>query len=161
MPPMQRLLILLKVLVVFGLIGPPVGALTLFATIGLYGAAQTGDPAAVLWVALFGLIYAVPLSYLIGIIPAVCAGLVLGVAAAFHRPPSYLAAMAAGAVVGLGLVHSGGSPIVPSSAETPSEYAPAAFLIVTCVVATVVCWAVARLALGSAARETQPAKLGS
>ena len=70
MPLGRRLTILLKVLGVFLLMGPPVGGLTFFAGIGVYGASQTGDIADIGWITLFGLIYGLPLGYLVGLAPA-------------------------------------------------------------------------------------------
>ncbi|WP_072386848.1 hypothetical protein [Hyphomicrobium sp. CS1BSMeth3] len=144
MPLGQRLTILLKVLGVFLLMGPPVGALTFFAGMGVYGVSQTGDIASVWWLSLFGLIYGVPLSYLMGIAPAAAAGFILGAAAALHRTPGFLFSIATGFLVGLWLVYAGGSSIAPPSAETASDNVPAILLIATCLVPTVLCWALAR-----------------
>lgn len=135
---------LLKILTVFVLLGPPIGAIAFFAGMGIYGASQTGDLASLLWVFLFGLIYGVPLSYFIGMIPAAIAGLILGALAVFHRTPGTLLSVATGIIVGLGVVYSGGRPAIPDSLESASDYVPAFLLIVTCLVATVFCWAVAR-----------------
>ncbi len=144
MPWGRHLISLLKVLGVFVLLGPPIGALTFFAGIGVYGASQTGNIADVMWIFLFGLIYAVPLSYLMGAIPAAITGLILGALAIFHRIPGTPISAATGVLVGLGLVHSGGRPTLPHNIESASEYVPAFLLIATCLVATVICWAVAR-----------------
>jgi len=67
----RRLTILLKILGL--LLGPPVGALTFFVGMSIYGVSQTGDIAGMWWLSLFGLIYGVPLSYLMGIAPAATA----------------------------------------------------------------------------------------
>jgi hypothetical protein len=143
MPPVRRLIVLLKVLGVFALMGPPVGALTFFVAIGLYGAVQTGDAATLLWVTLFGFIYAVPLSYLIGIVPALSAGLILGVVAIVHRPPGILGSIMVGTAVGIGVGSEDLSLLAPGNVPA-SDYALAAIPIMTCLVATVSCWAVAR-----------------
>lgn len=145
----RRLTVLLKVLAVFLLIGPPVGALTLFVGIGVYGASQTGDVASIWWLSLFGLIYAVPLSYLVGYAPAAAAGLILGATAALHHVPGLLFAAATGLVVGLWLVHAGGMSVMPPGAETGADYVPVVLLVSMCVVATVLCWAVARCIIGN------------
>lgn len=148
MPLGRRLTILLKVLGVFLLVGPPIGALTFFVGMGVYGASQTGDVAGLLWVALFGLIYAVPLSYLIGVMPAATAGLILGTTAVLYRPPGFLFSLVTGAVVGLGLVYSEGRSVALPSVETVSNDVLAVLLITACLVATVLCWAVARCFIG-------------
>jgi hypothetical protein len=144
MPLGQRLTILLKVLGVFLLMGPPVGALTFFAGMGVYGSTQTGDIAGIWWLSLFGLIYGVPLSYLMGIAPAAAAGFILGATAALHRVPGHLFSTATGFFVGLWLAYAGGTPTALLNAETASDYVPIVLLIATCLVATVLCWAVAR-----------------
>lgn len=148
MPLGRRLTILLKVLGVFLLIGPPVGALTFFVGMGVYGVSQTGDFAGMWWLSLFGLIYGVPLSYLIGIAPAAAAGFILGATAALHHVPGLLFSTATGFFVGLWMVYAGGRPIAPPSTETASDYVPVVLLIATCLVATVLCWAIARLVIG-------------
>lgn len=156
MPLGRRLAILLKVLGVFLLIGPPVGALTLFVGMGVHGASQTGDIAGLWWLSLFGLIYAVPLSYLMGIIPAAAAGFILGAAAALHHVPGLAFSIATGILVGVGLVYYGGRPVAIPSAETASDYVPVVLLITTCLVATVVCWAIARRTIGKSSASSRP-----
>lgn len=148
MPLSRRLTILLKILGVFVLLGPPVGALTFFVGMGVYGASQTGDIAGMWWLSLFGLIYGVPLSYLMGVVPAAAAGLILGATAVLYRPPGFLFSMVTGVAVGLGLVYSGGRAVTLQSDETATDYVPVVLLITTCLVATVVCWAVARCVFG-------------
>jgi len=147
----RRLVNLLKVLAVFVLLGPPIGTLTFFAGMGVYGAGQTGSLSDLMWIILFGLIYAVPLSYLIGIIPAGIAGIILGTVAVLYRTPGTLLSMATGLMVGFGLVYSGGGPTLPDTVESASDYAPTLLLVSTCLVATVVCWAVARRSIGRVA----------
>lgn len=144
MPPGRRLTILLKVVGVFLLVGPPAGALTFFVGMGVYGVSQTGDIAGMWWVSLFGLIYGLPLSYPLGIAPAAAAGLVLGATAALHHVPGFLFAAVTGFLVGLWLVYAGGGPVAPPDAGTASDYVSTALLVTTCLVPTVVCWAVAR-----------------
>ncbi len=144
MPLRRRLTDLLKVLGVFAVLGPPLGAMTFFAGLSLYGASESGDYAGMTWVFLFGLIYAVPLSYLMGIMPAAAAGLILGAIAVFYRVPGTLLAIAVGLLVGFGMVFSGGRPTLPYAAESASDYASALLLISTCVVPTVLCWPLAR-----------------
>ncbi|MGE0630668.1 MAG: hypothetical protein AB7O43_23020 [Hyphomicrobiaceae bacterium] len=152
----RRLTILLKVLGVFLALGPPVGALTFFAGMGVYGVSQTGDIAGMWWLSLFGLIYGVPLSYPLGVAPAAAAGFVLGAVAALHRVPGLLFSIATGFLVGLWLVYAGGRSIALPGAETASDYVPVVLLITTCLVATVLCWTVARCIIGRPPASSPP-----
>lgn len=148
MPLGRRLTILLKVLGVFLLMGPPVGALTFFAGMGVYGASQTGDIADIGWITLFGLIYGLPLGYLVGLAPAAAAGFVLGATAALHHVPGHLFSAATGFLVGLWLVRAGGSSLPLPGTGNASDSVPAVLLIATCLAATVLCWPVARRTIG-------------
>jgi hypothetical protein len=140
----QRIATIAKVLAIFVALGPPIGALVLFMGMGLYVWMQSGDVAGLVWVPLLGIIYAVPLSYLIGAIPAGIAGLIVGVAAAFSYRPGMLFATATGLAVGLGLVYAGGRPIFSTTLHNPSENVSAVLIVGTCLAATLACWAVAR-----------------
>lgn len=132
--------VVLKYLAVFLLAGPPVGALAFFIGMAVYALVQSGDVSGLMWIPLFGIIYAVPLSYLIGVVPAGVAGLVIGAKAAFHRPPGFMFAAATGFVVGVGLVYAGGRPMTVPAEDNVASL----FLVGTCLVATIVCWAAAR-----------------
>lgn len=144
----QRLIVVLKVVAVFILLGPPIGAATMFAGIGVYGAMQTGDVADVLWLTLFGMIYGAPLSYFIGFAPAAIAGAILGVIAVLHRVPGFLMAVAVGTIVGVGLLYSSGSSLAPPANDDVTKTGSDLLLVASCVVPTAICWMVARCIFG-------------
>lgn len=62
------------ILLIFLVAGPPIGAITFFLLITLLGMGAKTDIGALVWMTLFAAIYAVPLSYLLGAIPALLAG---------------------------------------------------------------------------------------
>lgn len=141
--PGQRIAIITKVLAIFLIVGPPAGAVAFFVGMGLYAVVQSGDAAGLAWVPLFGIIYGVPLSYLIGAIPAAIAGLILGVSAALSYRPGLLFATATGLAVGVGLVAAGGRPILATTMQNPADSVSSLPLLGTCVAATLVCWMLA------------------
>ena len=154
----QRLAVLLKVLAVFLVMGPPVGALAFFVGVGINGVIETGSIADAALYTMFGLIYGVPLSYLIGTTPALISGSILGATAALHHVPGLPFASAVGFVVGLGMaLYAIGGSIEPPSAETVSGYVFSLFLFAACLVSTVACWAVARLIVGKPKHDRRPA----
>jgi len=152
----QRLAVLLKVLTVFLIMGPPVGALTFIVGMSVYGASQTGNIADILSFSLFGLIYVLPLIYLVGIAPAAVIGLILGATAALHHVPGLLFSIATGFLIGLWSVYAGGSSIPLPSAETISDYVSVVLLMTAYLVPTVLCWIVARFFLRLSAKHLQP-----
>ena len=115
---------------------------------GVYGVSLTGDVAGLWWISLFGLIYAVPLSYPMGIAPAAASGLILGATAALHHVPGFLFAAATGFLVGLWLVYAGGGSVALPGDAAMSDYAPTLLIVTTCLVATLVCWGIARCIVG-------------
>jgi len=140
----QRVAIIAKVLAIFLILGPPAGAIAFFVGLGLHVFLQSGDVAGLMWLPLFGIIYAVPLSYLIGAFPALVAGLVLSVAAASGYRPGILFSAVTGTAVGLGLAYYGGRPISVTATEGNSDNATALILVGTCLAATLICWVLAR-----------------
>ena len=145
----QRIATIAKVLAIFVGLGPPIGALALFVGIGLYVSMQSGDFAGLMWIPMLGIIYAVPLSYLIGAIPAAIAGLIVGVAATFNYRPGFLFSTATGLAIGLGLVYAGGRPILRTTLENASDNVSAVLLVGTCLAATLTCSALARAVIKS------------
>jgi hypothetical protein len=145
----QRIAMIAKVLAIFVVIGPPAGAFAFFVGLSFYVFMQSGDVAGLLWIPLFGIIYAVPLSYLIGAIPAALAGLMVGVAAVFQFRPGLLFSAATGLAIGLGLVYAGGRPILVTTPENASDTISAVLLVGTCLAATLICCALARAVIKS------------
>jgi hypothetical protein len=143
-PLRRRLALLLKVVGVYLLVGPPVGALVFFLSIALVGMGQKVDLAGLGWIGLFALFYGVPFSYLIGIGPAAVAGLVVGVRNAFFGPANWLFAGVTGLGVGIGLLIMSGQQIVPLTVRDTASPVSNAVMIVTCFVSTMICWRIVR-----------------
>ena len=120
----------LAVTLVFVVLGPPIGAATLFGCMTALSMARSLDPSGLGWIGLFALLYGVPMSYLIGAPTAALAGVALGLGRAFGRWTSWTPAVLTGAVVGL--------PMVKSSAPLDLMF------IAVCLVPTLVCWWIAR-----------------
>ena len=144
MPLRRRVALLLKVVGVYLLVGPPVGALVFFLSIALVGMGQKVDLAGLGWIGLFALIYGVPFSYLIGTGPAAVAGLVIGVRNAFFGPATWAFAILTGLGVGIGLLTMSGQQLIPPTAGETEYPISNAVLIVTCFVSTMICWRIVR-----------------
>jgi len=143
-PPLgKRLRCLFAIVMVFVVIGPPVGALAFMLSIAVIGMGAKVDLIGLSWIGLFALIYAAPLSYFIGAGPAAAGGLVFGVRQAFFGPVNWPVAALIGVGLGIGfLVMSGHSlPAMLTDTEQP-EHVPV--MVVTCLAATMACWAVVR-----------------
>jgi hypothetical protein len=131
----KRGLHVLAIMLVFVLIGPPVGAFIFMLAIA---AANMTNPdlAGLSWVAIFALLYGVPLSYLFGTLPAAAAGLLIGVWQCFIRRSSWMVALGVGLIVGLGFLYAiGRSPPDVASKEVEFWAYPPIFIL-TCVVPT-------------------------
>ena len=145
----RRIWCFAKTLLVFLLLGPPIGALMMMgmlATVGLVNAdgATAKDVATIV---LFALIYAVPLSYLMGAIPAGIVGAVSGARQIWRGPVAWWLALIIGLAAGLWLYRAGGGPF-PTGAdgqpERSSQTLRLATMIATCLVPTMVCWSLTR-----------------
>ena len=140
----SRFLRALAVLIVFVLVGPPVGALIFFLTIALLGMGQNFELAGLGWIGLFALIYGVPFSYLIGIGPAAVAGLAIGIRDAFFRKATWAFAILTGLAVGVGFIVMSGQQLIPPT-ESGTEYPMSnPVLLVTCFLSTMFCWFIVR-----------------
>jgi hypothetical protein len=139
----QRLRCLLAIVMVFVVIGPPVGALAFMLSIAVIGMGAKVDLVGLSWIGLFALIYAAPLSYFLGAGPAAAGGLIFGVRQAFFGPVIWPVAALIGVGLGIGfLVMSGHSlPSMLTDSEQP-EHVPV--MVVTCFAATMACWAIVR-----------------
>lgn len=135
-----KLRCLAQVLLVFLLLGPPIGALTFILSVGAIGQVTTGDLSGLAWIGLFALIYGVPISYLIGGVPAGIAGLILGVGRAWLGWAGWRYALAVGALVGVGVFVATGQPIFPNSGAQGPAIHSNLLLAATCFVATLICW---------------------
>ena len=140
----SRVMRALAILIVFVIVGPPVGALVFFLTIALFGMGQQVDLAGLGWIGLFAVIYGVPFSYLIGIGPAAVAGLVIGIRDAFFRTATWAFAILTGLGVGVGLLVMSGQQLIPPT-ESGTEYPISnPVLIITCFLSTMFCWFIVR-----------------
>lgn len=138
-----------KTLLVFVLVGPPVGALTFMGLIATAGIAKPEGATAMdaVWIMAFALIYAVPLSYLIGAIPAGIVGALIGGWRAWRGPMPWWGALGIGLTAGLWLFNAGGGPFPSPVSEGPergSQVFRLLTMIATCLVPTMLCWALTR-----------------
>jgi len=139
----KRISCAVAILLVFLFVGPPVGALAFMLSIALIGMGLKVDLAGLSWIGLFALIYAVPLSYFIGVGPAAVGGLMVGIRQAFYGPIRWPFAVLIGISIGVGvMILSGKSmPFGLTDTEHP-DYLPV--MVITCLTATMVCWAIVR-----------------
>jgi hypothetical protein len=136
---------LIAVVIVFVVIGPPVGAIVLVGLVE--GLDRYGYPDLEgldrHWVTLFDLILAVPVSYWYGTMPAAAAGLVIGVRQVFFGRATWPMALATGFVVALAVLdRSGQHPFaaMPGNRSFPAS----AIVMLACLVATMACWGLVR-----------------
>jgi hypothetical protein len=140
------------VVLLFLLIGPPVGALTVAALFAVGLAGSTGDVEGGLWVAAFLSLYGVFLSWFIGWFPALIAGAIIGVRQAFFAPVPFWFAGLTGLGVGLG-VGVAGNDLVLAEGEWGAP-----FILLVCLVPTLVCWLAAKLVGSAQALPPTPAR---
>jgi len=130
---------------VFLIAGPPVGALAFFLSIGLLGMGRNVDLAGMVWLGLFAVIYALPLSYLFGALPAAVAGLAVAVRQDRAGPIGWRFSLLIGAAIGLGLQLVSSQPIIaPDATTTYGMPMGTAVMLLTCLVATLLCSRLAR-----------------
>ena len=139
----QRLRRVFAVMLVFLLVGPPVGAMVFMLATAVVGLGAKTDLSSLLLVGAFSMIYAVPLSYLFGAGPAVVTGAVVGGWLAFLGRMTWPFAVLAGLVAGLGLLSMSGSSAFISQAN-PLDALAVPVMLATCAVPTLICWAIVR-----------------
>ena len=139
----RRVLGVLAIVAVFVLIGPPVGAFTLLFAIAAVNMANP-DLAGLTWVAIFALLYGIPMSYLFGVFPAAIAGLMIGGWQISMGRATWMIALGVGVIVGLGFLFAVGRQPTEEGAKAFEfwEYPP--IFLLTCLVPTMLCWAVVR-----------------
>lgn len=140
----QQICRVLAVMLVFALIGPPAGTFFFLMMVALIGLGANADLAGMTWIGFFALIYGVPFGYLLGIAPAILAGLVIGVAQVFYRSTPWWLAVVAGALTGVAFLIGTGQPLIPPAESVVSVYGYGPLIIATCIVSTMVCWLVVR-----------------
>jgi hypothetical protein len=131
------------ILVIFVLVGPPVGAVIFLVTVGLIGMGHQADLSGLAWVGLFAIIYGVPFGYLIGAAPAAAAGLLVGIRQAFFGRTPWWLAIAIGVLVGIGFQVATGQPVVPSD-DSVGLREQGVVMAITCLCATLLCWGIVR-----------------
>jgi hypothetical protein len=128
----------LGIMLIFVVVGPPIGGIVFMMTTALIGFVEKADLSGLTWIALLAVIYAAPLSYLIGTLPAAAAGLLVGLWQAFVGPVTWLHALAAGLVVGLAVIVLTGQRLgADGNVSMP-------VILITCLVPTLVCWLIVR-----------------
>ncbi len=139
----KRLRCVAAVVTIFVVFGPPVGALTFMLSVAVVGMGAKVDLIGLSWIGLFALIYAAPLSYFVGAGPAAVGGLIFGIRQAFFGLVRWPMAALIGIGLGVGfLLMSGQSlPSMLTDSEQP-EHVPV--MVITCLVATMACWAIVR-----------------
>jgi hypothetical protein len=140
----QQICRVLAIVLVFALIGPPAGAFFFLMMTALIGMGGNADLAGMTWIGFFALIYGIPFGYLIGIVPAILAGLLIGVPQVFYRQTPWWFAVVAGALTGIAFQIGTGQPLIPQGDDIVKLYGHGPAMIVTCIVSTLICWLVVR-----------------
>lgn len=138
----QRLFRVLVVVLVFIAVGPPVGGFVFLPTLVMADFGSSVDVSSMLLVVAFGLIYAVPLSYFIGALPAALTGCFVGAWLAFYGRMLLVAALATG--IGAGLVMtmlSDRDLLSATGGPIDTEVLP---IIAACFAGTMAAWAIVR-----------------
>lgn len=136
---LERVLRFLLIVLVFAVVGPPVGAMIFMLLVALVGFGWKPEAGSMFVIAAFALIYAVPLSYLMGLLPAVLAGGLVGLRLAFFGRMGWLFALLTGLAVGVAAELAFGQ----ATALREGDGVPP-MLGATCGVATLVCWLIVR-----------------
>ena len=137
---LRRALRLVAIVIVFGIVGPPVGAVIFMLTVALIGMDWKPDASSMFLMTAFSLIYAAPLSYLIGLPPAMVAGALIGLRLAFFGRMGWLLALAAALAVG-GLMEI---VLGQTTVWGVSEDIAPPVIGITCAIATLACWTIVR-----------------
>jgi hypothetical protein len=128
------------VLAVFALLGPPIGAVIFMIAATAWGGANGVDLAGLGWVGVFAAIYAAPLSFIFGALPALASGGIVASRMTWSGRIGLPYAVLTGCAVGLAtIILSGQSLGRPGSGQAGSVA-----LFLACLVATVVCSLIAR-----------------
>jgi hypothetical protein len=135
---------LIAIVAVFIAVGPPVGALAFILSTALIGMGMKVDLAGLTWIGLFALIYAVPLSYMIGVLPAGAVGLLVGIRQAWFGAISWPFALGIGLAAGAALLLLSGQPVIPRAGSDTVQPVHMPILFATCLSATLACWAIVR-----------------
>lgn len=128
-------------MLLFMMVGPPIGGLVFMLLVALAGMGKSTDLAGLAWVGLFALLYAVPFSYLIGFAPALAAGFLVGAKREATGQVGWKFAIFSGVAVAAGYFVAAGQ-----TAALSNDYAWERLIMApTCIVSTIVCWGVDRI----------------
>jgi len=146
--PAARIGRLIAVVLVFVVLGPPLGAVIFVAIVAGIGMplwdVAGPDPAWRSWLTLLGLVYAVPVSYFFGTVPAAVAGLVIGITQSFIGRAGWPLALGTGLVVAIVVLErSGQGSFAATPDQSPFPEAPA-IVILACLIPTMLCWGLVR-----------------
>jgi hypothetical protein len=133
---------LLAIVMVFALTGPPFGLITLIASAPFRpGSSLSAVTPAGLWRMLVESVSAIPFAYLLGVVPAAAAGLLIGICKEWMGRAPWWMALIVGIIVGVGFIWF-------MEQRPPSSRAPAAavdsglrvMMLLANVVPTMLCW---------------------
>ena len=140
-----RIARLLATVLVFVVLGPPLGAVI---WIGILAALSLPPPTdadpSFTWFTLLGLLYAVPMSYFFGAGPAAAAGLVVGLAQSFVGRAGWPLALGTGLVVGVVVLERSGEGALPAAPDQSAFPEYSAIMILAGIIATLLCWSLVR-----------------
>lgn len=128
------------IVLIFALVGPPVGALAFTALVSLWMARTATDPASAGLVFSFLSLYGVVFSWFIGGLHAALTGLVFATWQTFVGRAGWAFAGLVGLGAGFALAVAAGDGFAAEPGEPPML----PLYLVTCFAPTVVCWAMAR-----------------
>src|SRR5262245_33605075 len=98
---LSRILRVTLIALIFALVGPPIGGVTLLTMLAIVNMGPTTNPSDYITVVLFGLIYGAAFAYLFGTLPAVLVGLVMGIRQVYFGRVTGTEALGLGLVAGL------------------------------------------------------------
>lgn len=149
----DRLLIIFRVVATFALLGPPLGALTFSGLFWLNAYLRHSPDFGPDMMHGFGMmaLMGVPMSYVIGGLPATITGAGFAVWQAFRGPVSFSFAAAFGLACALGVGASGHWLLSEGAFPDRSQFA---LLLLTCLVPTLICWSITRNAAIAPPQET-------
>jgi hypothetical protein len=132
---------LIGIVLVFVLLGPLIGSAVFALATAMYGFGWKVDAYDALFITLFTWLFGAPMAYAIGVLPAVAAGLIVGIRQSFFGPANLLFAVLTGLVVGALFL------LVRWVLDAPGKtYAPTfvPIALASCLLPTIVCWAIVR-----------------
>jgi hypothetical protein len=137
---------LIAVVLVFVVLGPPLGAVIWIGVLAGLSIPPDWDGAepGFTWFTLLGLIYAVPMSYFFGTAPAAAAGLVIGLVQSFIGRAGWPLALGTGLVVAVAVIERSGQGTLAATADRSPFPEYPAVMILACLVSTMLCWVLVR-----------------